>query len=50
VVEASTAKIERKFTHLTEDSPVYEIETEVKIEMEIKARKNYGTHKDLFRN
>jgi hypothetical protein len=39
-VEVATARVERKFLHLTDDKPVYAIEREEKIEMDIKARQN----------
>jgi hypothetical protein len=48
-VEVATARSERKFPHLTEDNPVYAIEIEEKIEMEIKARENRWNTQGSFR-
>jgi hypothetical protein len=39
-VELATAIVEKKYPHLTEDNPVYAIEREEKIEMDIKAHEN----------
>jgi hypothetical protein len=37
-VEVATARVEKKFPHLTEDNAAYVIEREEKIELEVKAR------------
>jgi hypothetical protein len=39
-VEVATSRVEIQFPHLTEDNPVYAIEREEMIEMEIKTREN----------
>jgi hypothetical protein len=47
--EVATARVERKFTHRKEYNPVYAIEREEKIEMEIKARENRRNTQGSFR-
>jgi hypothetical protein len=41
-VEVATARVEKKYPHLIEDNPMYAIEREEKIEMEIKARAEHA--------
>jgi hypothetical protein len=47
--EVATARVEKKYPHLTEDNPVYEIEREEKIELEIKPCENRRNAQGLFR-
>jgi hypothetical protein len=47
-VEVAKARVERKVTHLTEDNPVYAIEREDEIEMEIKDRENRWNTQSSF--
>jgi hypothetical protein len=48
-VEVETARVERKVTHLTEENPIYAIEREKEIEMDIKARENRQNTQGSFR-
>jgi hypothetical protein len=45
----ATARVEKKFPHLTEDNVVCAIEREEKIELEVKARENIRNTQGLFR-
>jgi hypothetical protein len=49
-VEAAKARVEKKYPHLTEYNPVYAIEREEKMEMEIKARENRRNTQGSSRN
>jgi hypothetical protein len=48
-VEVATARVEKKFPHLTEDNVVYAIEREEKIELEVKARENRRNTQGSFK-
>jgi hypothetical protein len=48
-VEVVTARLEKKYPHLTEYNPVFAIEREEKIELEIKARENKRNTQGSFR-
>jgi hypothetical protein len=48
-VEVATARVERKFLHLTDDNPVCALYREEKIDMEIKARENRRNTQGSFR-
>jgi hypothetical protein len=48
--EVATARVEKKYPHLTEDNPAFAIEREEKIELEIKARENRWNTPGSFRN
>jgi hypothetical protein len=48
-VEVSTARVEKKFLHLTDDNVVCAIEREEKIELEVKARENRRNTQGSFR-
>jgi hypothetical protein len=48
-VEVATALVEKKYPHLTEDNPVFAIEREEKIALEIKARENRRNTQGSFR-
>jgi hypothetical protein len=48
-VEVTTARVEKKFPHLTEDNVVCAIEREEKIELEVKARENRRNKQGSFR-
>jgi hypothetical protein len=48
-VEVAIARVEKKYPHLTEDSPAYAIEREENLELDIKARKNRRNTQGSFR-
>jgi hypothetical protein len=45
----ATARVEKKFPHLTEDNVVCAIEREEKIELEVKARENRRNTQGSFK-
>jgi hypothetical protein len=47
--EVATARVEKKFPHLTEDISAYAIEREEKIELEVKSRENRRNTQGYFR-
>jgi hypothetical protein len=48
-VEVATARVEKKYPHLTKDNAAFAIEKEEKIELEIKARENRRNTQGSFR-
>jgi hypothetical protein len=48
-VEVATARVEKKFPHLTEDNVICAIEREEQIELEVKARENRRKTQGSFR-
>jgi hypothetical protein len=49
-VEVETARVEKKFHHLTEDNVVCAIEREEKTKLEVKARENRRNTQGSFKN